>query len=183
MKAFVGLLVVVVLLIVGVVGGALYGVSVSNQEVRLRNKAVAQQKANEAVFDNMWKTIAQTCEVKDDYKDTFRDSWTKIIASQNTGEAASAIKVTINRINPKLSSSIFKQTMTVIEGSRKEFLNNQKQLVDIKREHDDIRQTWPGSMICGDRPELEITVITSTRTNTVFKDGKDDNIDLRPKQK
>jgi hypothetical protein len=183
MKVLVGMLVSVVLLIVVVGGAALYGVSISNQEVRLRNKAVAQQKANEAVFDNMWKTIAQTCEVKDDYKDTFRESWTKIISAQNSGEAASAIKVTINRINPKLSAKIFTQTMTVIESSRKEFTNNQKQLVDIKREHDDIRQTWPGSMICGGRPELEITIVTSTRTGDAFKNGKDDDISLRPKQK
>jgi hypothetical protein len=165
------------------VGGFMWYFSIVNGEARLRNKAVAQQKANEAVFDNMWKTIAQVSNVADDHKEDFRTSWKEILTSQNSGERGGMINVVINKINPQLDSSLRKRVQTVVEASRKEFLNNQKQLIDIKREHDNMRTTAPSMWFVGTVPELEITIVTSTRTGDVFDAGKDDNIDLRPGKK
>ncbi len=167
------------LLIIGVA----YWFGITNREARLRNQAIAQQQANEAVFDNMWKSIAQTAQVNDEYKEDFRKAWKDILTAQNSGERNSTLAVTMNRISPIFDSSLSKQVMTVIEGSRKEFLNNQKQLIDIKREHDNLRTTIPAKFIVGNAPELKITVITSGRSQDTFDSGKEEDISIRPNQK
>lgn len=156
-------------------------VSYSNKEVRLRNAATAQETANQAIFDNVWKTIAQTANVKDDYKEEFRKSWADILAANNSGSRMGSIQVFVNRVNPKFDGgALSKRLMVVIESQRKEFLNNQKKLVSIKQEHDNIRTTFPGSVVCGGRPELKITIVTSGRTQDTFDSGREDDISLRP---
>jgi len=170
------------LLVFTVLGVVVYIVSTSNKEVRLRNEAGAQQKANEAIFDNVWKTIAQQANVKDDYKDDFRKVWQDIVQGQASGSKGS-LNVFVNRFNPNFDSDIYKKLMNTIEGQRKEFLNNERKLIDIKREHDNLRQTMPSSLICGGRPEIEIKIVTSGRTQDVFESGKEDDINLRPQSK
>jgi hypothetical protein len=184
MRIFLIGFVVVVGLIILIGGGIfLYTISVGNSEVELRNRAAAEQKANEAIFDNVWKTIAQQANVKDDYKEDFRKSWTDIVSAQNSGARNGGLKVFINRFNPKLDSSIYKKLMNTIEGQRKEFLTAQKKLIDIKREHDNLRTRRPSKWVVGDVPELEIKIITSQRTGDVFESGQDNDISLRPGQK
>src|SRR5580658_3527958 len=124
-----------------------------NTEVSLRNQAKAQEKANEAVFDNMWKSIAQIAQVNDEYKEDFRKSWKDILGAQSGEGRVGTVNVVMNRINPKLDSSLSKKVMTVIEGSRKEFLNNQEKLIDIKKEHDNLREQMPSKWVVGSMPE------------------------------
>jgi hypothetical protein len=157
--------------------------SATNKEARLRNQANAQQEANTAIFDNMWKTIAQIANVNDDYKETFRTAWKEILGAQSEGGRATVVNVVMNHINPKLDSSLSKKLMKVIESSRKEFTNNQKQLIDIKREHDNLRTTVPSKWFVGNVPPLEITIVTSGRTKDTFESGKEDDIELRPGHK
>ncbi len=174
------LIALVVLLGLGI---GIWCISVSNNEVRLRNAAAAQEKANEAVYDNVWKTIAQQANVKDDYKNDFKEVWAEIVKGQSEGARKGALSVFVNRHNPNFDSGLYKKLMTTIEGSRKEFTNNQKKLIDIKREHDNVRTTFPGNLICGSRPELQIKIVTSGRTNDAFDSGRDDDVNLRPGQK
>lgn len=184
MKGFLigcGVLIGLFLLLAG--GIALWCISVSNNEVRLRTLAAAQQKANEAVFDNVWKTIAQQANVKDDYKEDFRKVWGDIVQGQSSGNRIGSVNAFVGRFDPKFDASLYKTLMVTIEGQRKEFLNHQKKLIDIKREHDNVRLTFPGNLICGSRPELEIKIITSGRAADTFESGRDDDISLRPAQK
>lgn len=184
MKGFLlGLGVLVILFVVLCLGGVGYCFHVFNSEATLRNKAGAQQKANEATFDNTWKTISQVAQVNDEYKEDFRKSWKEILEAQNGGQRASMMTATMTKINPKFDSSLSKKVMTVVEGSRKEFLNGQTKLIDIKREHDNLRTTLPAKWLVGDKPELAIVVVTSGRTNDSFESGKDDDVSLRPTQK
>ena len=45
-----------------------YGISLSNQEVRLRTTIEAKQRDNTSEFDNMWKKISQVAQVTDGQK-------------------------------------------------------------------------------------------------------------------
>ena len=38
--------------------------------------------------------------------------------------------------------------------------------------------TWPGSMFVGNRPEIEIAIVTSTKTEETFKTGKEDDVEV-----
>jgi hypothetical protein len=161
---------------------ALMFVSYSNEEISLRNAAEAQQKANEAVFDNVWKTIQQEAEITENYKDSFHKIWKDIIGARYEKERGGALLSFIKEHNPNFSTKLYEKLMVTVESQRKEFLNNQKKLIDIKREHDNLIQQFPSSLVCGSRPELEIIIITSEKTEEIFKKKKEDDVNVFPKK-
>lgn len=175
LAVFGGVIAVFLLLVVVAV---LVGVSISNSEVRLRNEIAAQQKANEAVYDTMWKIIQQEAEVSDQYQKKFYEGFGKIIGSRYEKERGGALLSMITEANPKFDTGLFAKLMRSIEGQRTVFLQNQKRLLDLKAEHDNVRATFPGSLICGGRPAIEVVIITSQKTDDAFKKGKDDDTNL-----
>lgn len=100
-------------------------------------------------------------------------------AQSQTGRGG-AVTVMLSKINPKFDSKIYFKVMSVVEAGRKEFLNNQKQLIDIKREHDNLRTKAPSRWFVGNVPEMEIKIVTSGRTAEAFDTGVDDDVNLRP---
>ena len=91
-------------------------------------------------------------------------------AQSQTGRGG-AVTVMLSKINPKFDSKIYFKVMSVVEAGRKEFLNNQKQLIDIKREHDNLRTKAPSRWFVGNVPEMEIKIVTSGRTAEAFDTG------------
>jgi hypothetical protein len=54
----------------------------------------------------------------------------------------------------------------------------QKELIDYKREHDNLRKLFPSCIFVGSRPEIKIIIITSEKTENTFKTGKDNDVDV-----
>lgn len=182
MKGFLigcGSLVAITVVLVIVFGLVILGYY--NREAELRNQFNAQQKTNEAVYDQVWKVISQQAQVADGYKEAFRSVWAEIVKGNAGGQAA--LQVFINRHNPQFDSKLHLKLMNTIEGQRKEFTNNQKKLIDIKREHDNLRTKMPSSLFVGSKPELELKLVTSDRTDEAFQSGKDNNVDVFQKEK
>jgi hypothetical protein len=152
--------------------------STSNTEIRLRNQANAVQLDNQNEFDNMWKTIAQVVQVTQ----AERESVERIIigyADARSGDSGTGSFINaVREALPTIDSRTFTNLQNTIVASRDRFAGRQRMLIDIKREHDNILQTFPGSLFVGGRPELKITIITSSRTQNTFQSGLDDNIDL-----
>lgn len=171
----------ITILIIGLVV-AIACVSYSNNEILLRNQATAQEQANEAIYDNVWKTISQQAQISQEYQDSFAKIWKDIIASRYENARGGALMSFIKEHNPEFSIELYKKLMVTVESERKEFLNNQKKLIDIKREHDNIRTTLPGSFIVGSRSELDITIVTSTKTKEVFERRVDDDVKVFPQK-
>lgn len=166
---------IIVLIILGVVVLGYY-----NRETELRNQFDAQQKANEATYDTVWKTVSQQAQVADAYKDAFKEVWAEIVKGGPSGTAA--LQVFINRHNPQFDGRLYVKLMNTIEGQRKEFLNAQKKLIDIKREHDSLRQRFPSRIFVGSKPELELRIVTSDRTEETFRSGKDNDTEVFQKK-
>lgn len=169
----------VVLLIALIIGGM--WLSATNREVSLRNAAAAQEKANEATFDSMWKIVQGQAEVASEYRDAFKDVYKDIITGRY--KDSNLLFKFIKEHNPKFDVSLYKKVTTSIEAERKRFETGQKKLIDLKREHDDLRGRWPSSMFVGGRPELTITVVTSDKTEDAFRTGKDEPGPVFPKRK
>lgn len=181
MKVLVTLLLTIVV-IVGTVGGL--WMSANNNEVSLRNQIAAQQKNNEAVLDTMWRIIKQQAQVTDAYKDSFYKGFKDIIGSRYEKERGGALLSMITEANPSFDTKLFQQLMTSIEGQRTNFLRNQKMLLDLKRQHDDVRQKFPSGLFVGTRPAVDVVIVTSTAADDAFKKGKDDTDDnLFPQKK
>jgi hypothetical protein len=173
MKWIVGIGTVVVLALIGVLMYASY----NNTEVQLRNAVSAQQKSNEAVFDNCWKTIQQIAQVTDRYKDGFRQVFVDLTEARHYDKGGTLFKW-ITESNPSFDQGLYQKLANAIESHRLSFTREQQKLIDLKREHDNVRMTIPGRWFVGGRPAVEIQVVTSTRTEKTFVTGKDDDTDV-----
>lgn len=152
-------------------------VSTQNAEVRLRNQATAQVKANETTYDTCWKVISQLAGVAEKHKDGFKEVYTAIMQARGLDKGGNFMKW-VQESNPQFDSKLYDKLANAIEGQRMVFKRDQQKLIDLKREHDNMLATWPSSMFVGDRDPLEITIVTSTKTDKVFTTGKEDDVDV-----
>lgn len=160
-------------------------VSYKNQEVTIREAAKAKQETNKAGFDMAWKVINQTGQVAKQYKNDFQDVYTDIMDSryQKNPNAASA-NVENNAMlfsfmkehNPEFSPDLHKKVSNAIQAQRANFYHMQEELQALKQEHSTLIKTFPGSFFLSSIEELDITIITSTKTEQIFESGKEDDV-------
>lgn len=179
MKVFAALF--MALVFIGVLIGA--GVlGFFNQEVALRTQYEAKVDANKADFDNVWKTISQVAQVPAKYREDFQgvyESYMKARTGGNTGEGSvlSFLKEAVPQYDAK---ELYTKVQTVVEAKREGWTSRQKELRDIKREHDQLLRTFPGvfyNVFLG-RDELPVVLVTSDKTEEVFQTGTDNDTKL-----
>jgi len=157
----------------------MFWIGTSNQEIDLRNQAMAQQKKNEVVFDKVWKVIAQKAGIASQYADRFKEIYHDIMSERYQGDSKGApLFKWIQEQNPQFSVDMYKDVADAVESNRAEFVMVQSRLVDIKREHDNLRMKFPSSIVVGGRPALEIKIVTSAKTDEAFRTGKEDSVEL-----
>lgn len=168
---------VVILFVAGMT--VIWGVGVSNTEIELRKQAMAQELDNQNIYQKVWTVIKQKAEVTDKYATDFKDVYGNLMEERYEGDKDNnpAFKW-IQEQHPQFSVEMYKTLTDSIEGLRAEFARVQSRLIDIKREHDVLRQRFPSTLIVGDRDELEITIVTSAKTKKVFIDGEENNVDI-----
>jgi hypothetical protein len=82
----------------------------------------------------------------------------------------------ITEHNPEFSVKLYETLMDSIKGLREEFAQVQIKLIDINREHTNLRTMVPSSWFIGKRPALDIKIVTSEVTAQVFEKGKEDDV-------
>lgn len=155
---------------------AMVFVSYSNGEIRLRNQVGAQQESCKVVQDNTWKIISQKAQVKDSYKDAFLKVYPDIMKERHAN--GGALMKFVTEANPNFDISLYKDLSASIEALRTTFTREQNKLIDLKREHDNMIQTFPGSFILASRPEIKIQIITSAKTKETYATGEENDIKL-----
>lgn len=153
-------------------------ISVSNTEKGLRNQFNAQNKNMEVVYDNTWKIIQQKAGVASEYKKSFAKIYPDLMAGRYGNARGGALMSWIQESNPEFSTKLYEDLSSSIEAQRNIFTHEQQKSIDIKREHDNLRTMFPTSLFVGGRPELELRLVTSQRTDEAFESGKDDNVKL-----
>lgn len=159
----------------------MWGVGVWNTEASLRNQFTAKQTDNKNAYDNMWKKIAQTAQVPQMQAEALKcvlDAYVK-----GRGSDGGSLFKSVTEAVPNLDQSVYLNLMNMIAAARDSWQMNQTMLLDIKREHDNLRTKFPSCLICSSKPALEAIIITSGRTEKAFETGKDDDIDLIPVQR
>lgn len=149
-----------------------------NGEVSLRNRVVAQQDVCRADFDTMWKVLAQKAQIAERYRDSFREIYPQLIAGRYGNERGGALMKWVQESNPQFDVSLYKDLMAAIEGQRRGFFNNQKLLIDLKREHDTLLQSWPAAWVVGDRARVEIELVLSAATDEAYRTGHENDVTL-----
>ncbi len=171
----IGLAVVGVLIFSILVGGCMY-MGAHNSEVSLRNAINAKQKDNTSEFDNMWKKISQVAQVTDAQKDALKEIFVQHAAARTTG--GGGVMKWIQESVPNVDTSTFNNLQNIITSSRDGWTMRQKELVDLKREHDNVLTMFPSNIFVGSRGKIEVQIVTSGRTKDAFTTGEDENIDV-----
>jgi hypothetical protein len=167
---------IVVLVVLGIMIFGTY-ISYSNKEIMLRNQIVAKQQDNQNEFDNMWKKISQVAQVTDKERQSLMDIFIKY-ADARTNDSTNQIMTWVKESVPNVNSTTYQNLQNIIVSSRDSWTMRQKELIDYKREHDNLRMMFPGSLFLTGRPEIKIIIVTSSKTQETFKTGNDDNVDV-----
>jgi len=173
MKVFI-IVGVSILILLGAMGGCT--ISYYNTAIDLESQFNAVQKDNQNQYDNMTKKIMQSAQVTSAQADMIRNIIVEHAQARTTG-GGGLMKMVTESI-PTIPSETWSNLQNIIVSSRDKFALAQTKLIDIKREHDALRQRFPSSVICGGRPVLDAVIVTSTRTQQAFETGVDDDINL-----
>jgi hypothetical protein len=166
-----------IVLLIGVIGIISY-FSISNTEIKLRQKVVAQQQVNKTVFDNTWKIISQQAEVSEQYKESFAKIYPKLMDGRYGNTRGGALMSWIQESNPNFDVSLYSKLMTTIEAQRSIFTMEQKKLIDLGREHTVYISTFPNTIFIGNRGEIKLNIVTSDKTEKSFETGQDNEVRL-----
>lgn len=155
------------------------GISFHNKEVRLRNTIVNKQTDNKNEMDAMWKNISQVAQVADKDRKSLMEIFNGY-ADARTPQNAGSIMNWIKEAIPSVDNKTMVNLQNVIVSQRDGFKFRQKEILDLKREHDNIIDTFPNAIFAGflGRKKIDVVIVTSTRTEDAFKSGKDDDTKL-----
>ena len=156
-------------------------ISYVNKEVRLRKTIEAKQLDNTSEFDNMWKKVKQVAQVTDEAKNALIEIFQKHAAARSTGQQGGSLMLWIKESIPdaKANTDLYKNLMNVLTSSRDAWTMRQKELIGLKNEYDILCESVPSKWFVTQR-DIKITIITSTKTEKTFQEGKDDDVDLFP---
>lgn len=154
--------------------------SYHNEEVSLRNAITAKQVDNTNEFDNMWKKIAQVAQVSEKQKEAFKEIFTSYVSGRGANSSDGQMMTWVKENVPTPDLSIYNEVLNIIVASRNSFTTRQKELLDMKRAHDNLIDQLPSGFflrIIG-RDKINVTIVTSSKTDKVFETGKDDDINV-----
>ena len=155
------------------------GIGYKNREVELRNQSVAQQEANKNIYDKTWKVVQMKAQIADKYAGEFKEIYTGLMDARYSADSGNnpAFKW-IQEQSPNFSTELYKELGDSISGLRAEFARVQNRLIDIKRDHENLRMKFPSKLFVGKREALDIQIVTSAKTEEVFNSEREDNVDL-----
>jgi len=155
--------------------------STYDKNVELNSAFKAQKNVIAGNFDKMWKVLRDQAHVTDKAAQAFKDIYVPMIEGRYSKGDGSLMKW-VTEQNPQFDQSMYKDLMQSIEALRSEFENEQKKILAIKEQHDNLRGRFWSHIFLGDVPELEYLMITSTQTQNVVLTGNDD-IDMFQEKK
>lgn len=160
--------------------------SYNNAEVRQRNLVVAKQKDNYSQLDNTIKTISQSAQITSAQTEALKN----IIVgnAQARSSRGGSLATMVSEAVPNLDSSTvtFRNLQNQVVAARNTWTENQRQLLDLNREHDNMIDVQPSRFFVhtlGGADKIEVKIVTSTRTQESFNSGKDDDVDVFHKDK
>lgn len=156
-----------------------YLISTLNFETRLSNRIETKMLDNQSEHDNMWKKIASVAEVTDKQREALASIFVEHANARNNN-FQNSLTAWITESVPNVDTATFNNLQNIITSSRDAWTQRQKELLDLSRAHNDLLEQFPSGIILSifGREKVTITIITSSKTENVFKTGKDDDISV-----
>lgn len=178
---------VIIAVILGAIGFGMY-FSYTNTEISKRETTLSQQETCKANYDKMFKTISQVAQVPEQFmeksKEAFKEIYPELMEGRYGNDRGGALMSWVQESNPNFdmsaSAKLYENVQIAVEANREEYFVEQKKLIDMRRSHSTFIKQFPARLFLGGVEEIEITVVTSTVTEKVYQDGKDDDVELFP---
>jgi hypothetical protein len=176
----------------GLVGGC-GAVSLNNDLVSQEQGIKATWRDSQVQYDTFWKTVRETAQVTDKYKEDFREILHGAIEGRYDNQK---MVMFIMEQNPNLDSEAYTRLQQIIEAGRNDFARTQRTLVDRQRRYETDLSTFPNSFVAGwmgfphevngeyapatdvdgdgRYTVLDYRTVTSTKTQEVFRTGRED---------
>jgi len=156
--------------------------SFNNREVDLRTTFEMQMKNRSALYDKMWKVIAQKAQITKAYDSSF----IRIVnaAMDPRKDGANIMMKWVQESNPTLQAGtvqeLYKDLGRTIESERTAFFEREETLASIQQQHSKFLRSFPNNFynVFMGRKELEYKPITSDRTEDVMRTSKDNSISV-----
>lgn len=169
----------VIAVIVAVIGFTYFQMNVSynNKYTMLEMKAKASQDVSKLTFDKTWKIISGQAQVAEKERESFRETFLDIMNARTKNDSNLVFKWSQEAQIP-ISADLYKKIQNSIESQRESFLESQKELIDIQREANTLKHTFPASMFLSGRKDIEVKIVTSSKTEKAFEEGKEDDVNV-----
>lgn len=152
---------------------ASWWIGTSNAEVRLRRTIEAKLTDNKNELSNMMQKISQTVQVSDRQAQKTLELVTGY-AEARGGVKEGGLVSALHEAIPNQDLKTYEQLIPIITAARDRWTMRQKELIDLKREHDTLRTIFPASMVVGGRPEIKITVVATAKATRAMETGIED---------
>ena len=161
----------------------MYGFGVRSTLNTMEKNVVYQYEQNKNNYDKMWKTFKEAAQVNDMYVQDIEKVFKSAIQSRYANSTNVVFQM-VKESNPNFDASLYKRLQEIIEGGRADFEENQKLLLDKKKQYDTILNNYPEKFVADffGYPKIKLAdygIVTSEKTDGTFKSGKDDEIKLR----
>jgi hypothetical protein len=177
---YIGIGCVVVIVVCLLIGGCsgISVISTMNKDATLKNRVSAQVEVRNAHFDKMFKVIANRTQIAK----ASSEVQVQLVDALVKGRSATFIKI-VQEQNPDkaFDRAQFTELANSVEAQREDFFREQKQLIDLVREHHILHDSFPGGLVLGFLGRSKVDkplIITSERAEEAAATGKDNEVDL-----
>lgn len=168
--------------------------------VKLENTTKAQYRSNQNSYDAFWKTVKETAQVPDKYKEDFKQLLVAETSAKFGPEGSKAAFQWFQDRQINFDASQYRKIQDVIESGRQDFKRSQDELLDKQRKVQDMTQGYWGSMLAShyDFPRtlsgelapprdldgdskltvLDYPIVTSAKTQEAFRTGQDEALNV-----
>lgn len=158
--------------VIGIATIAFWVVGTKNSAIDLENQFVAAKDNREVMYDKLVKTVQEKFAVANIERSSVIKIMEASVAGRKGGDLFKVVKEQPGMTN--LDSGLYRDVVATIEGQRDQFARSQQVIMQIVKEHKDLRMKIPSCWIVGSRPELIWTVVSSTGTKDTMNSGVDD---------
>lgn len=168
--------------------------------VKTENTTIAQWKDNQNTYDAFWKTVKETAQVPDKYKDDFKQLLVADTTAKFGPEGSKATMQWFQDRQINFDAGLYRKVQDVIESGRQDFKRSQTTLLDKQRKVADMTQSYWGGVMAkhydfprelhgeaappkdldGDNrlTVLDYPIVTSAHTQKAFQTGQDDEVQV-----
>lgn len=157
------------------------GIGQYNTAKNLRLAYEAKEKANTAVFDNMFKVIAQNSQIPGEKAKQIKGILEVYVGGRGGNDAGKVVTM-IREAVPNIELPEYGQLMNIITGARNTWTRNQEEIVNVANEYNkyitDVGPVRSVVVMMAGFQKIDPKVITSDKTEEVFSTQRDNDTKL-----